>query len=79
MVSYPSVKKRMHNSSSGDFVKSITKIQTREISQAKAFFKYGTPRQTLAQKCNEKIDNVEDIRPGPFPVLGGSVEKDLVQ
>ena len=58
MMSSPSVKKRRKNYSSGDVDEAITKIQTGEISQAKAVREYGILRRTLARKCKNKRENV---------------------
>ena len=58
MISYPSMEKRRKNDSSGDADKAITKIQTGEISQAKAVHKYGIPSWTIAWKCKNKRENV---------------------
>ena len=73
------MKKRRKNYSSSDVDEAITKIQTGEISQAKAVCKYGIPRQTLVQKCRNKIENLTEKRPGSLPVLGESADKGLVQ
>ena len=68
IMSYPSVKKRSKNHSSGDVDKSIKKIQTGKISQAKAVYEYGIPCQTLARKCKKKRDNVAEKSPGSLPL-----------
>ena len=75
----PSVKKRRDNYSSGDVDEAITKIQTGDISQEKAVHGYGIPRQMLAQKYNNKRDNVVYNKPVSLPVLVEALEKDLVQ
>ena len=67
------------NYSSGEIDKSITKIQTGEISQVKSVCGYGILRCTLEINSNKKIDNVEDKRPSQNPFLGEAAEKDLVQ
>ena len=78
MMSSPYVKNRRNNYSSSDVDKSITRIQTGEISQAKSIRKYGIPRQTLAQKCKNKRENVAEKSTGYFPVLGEATEKGLL-
>ena len=79
MVSSPSVKNMRKNYSSGDVDKSVTEIQTGDISQAKAVLKYGIPRQMLAHKCKNRRNNVAEKRPGSCPVLGEAAYKDLVR
>ena len=50
MMYFPSVRRNKKNYSYGDVDVAITKIQTGEISQAKAVREYGIPRRMLAQK-----------------------------
>ena len=69
MMTYPSVKNRRNNYSSGDADEATTNIQTGEISQAKAVRKYGIRLQTLAQKYRNKIENVAENRTGSISVL----------
>ena len=75
----PSVKKRRNKYSSVDIEKSITKIQKWEISQAKLVCEFGITRQTLARKCNNKIENAVEKRPDYFTFMLEATEKDLVQ
>ena len=79
MISSLSVKNKRKNYSSGDVDKSITKIETGDISQARAVRKYGITHQKLAWKCNKNIENVEEKRPGYLTVIGEASEKYLVQ
>ena len=58
MMSYPSVKNKNKNYSSGDVYKAIKKIKTGEISQAKSIHKYGILQKTLAIKCKKERDNL---------------------
>ena len=76
MISSPSVKKRRENNSYGDAYKAITKIETGEISHMKEVRGHGILRQTMAQKCKNKRENVAEKRPGSLPVLGEAAEKD---
>ena len=69
MMTYPSVKNRRNNYSSGDADEATTNIQTGEISQAKAVREYGIRLQTLARKYRNKLENVADNRTGFLPVL----------
>ena len=78
MMSYTPVKNSRNGYYSSDIDGAITKIQTGEISKAKALCKYGIPRQTLAGKCKNKRENVAEKSPVSLPVLGGSEEKYLV-
>ena len=79
IMSYPSVKKRSKNHSSGDVDKSIKKIQTGKISQAEAVREYSIPRRTLGRKCNNKRENLAEKRPGYLPVLREAAKNYLVQ
>ena len=79
MMPSPSVKNRRKNHSYGDVDIAITKIQTGEITQAKAVHKYLILRRILERKCKNKRDNVEEKRPGSFPMMGQAEEKDLVK
>ena len=54
MMSYPSAKNKRKNYSYSDIDEAIKKIDTGDISQAKAVHGYGIMYQTLERKCRNK-------------------------